>query len=72
MWWFPDNFFCLVCNLEKKYLNNLIHGGSGSTWGYNFYMGTQNGLKLEISWQGILIHPLELKLRRLQAIPMFV
>ena len=25
-----------------------IHGGSGSTCGDNFYMGTQNGSKLEI------------------------
>ena len=31
--------------VEKKYLNNLIHGGYEST---NFYMGTQNGSKLEV------------------------
>ena len=28
-------------------LNNVIHGGTGSTSGHNFDMGTQNGLKLE-------------------------
>ena len=28
--------------------NNLIHGGFGSTWEDNYYMGTQNGSKLEI------------------------
>ena len=28
---------------KKKDLNNVIHGGTGSTWGHNFYMGTQNG-----------------------------
>ena len=33
---------------KKANLNNLIHGGFGSTWGDNFYMGTQNGSKLEI------------------------
>ena len=26
----------------------IIHGGFGSTWGDNFYMGMQNGSKLEI------------------------
>ena len=34
--------------LEKKNREEEIHGGSGSTWGEFFYMGTQNGLKLEI------------------------
>ena len=34
---------------KKKELNNLIRGAFGSTWGHNyFYMGTQNGSKLEI------------------------
>jgi hypothetical protein len=37
-----------------------------STWGYNF---TQNGLKLENWWRGILIHTLELKLWHLEVIP---
>ena len=42
-------FFCLVYPLleKKKNLKNVIHGGFGSTWGHNFYMGTQNGSKLE-------------------------
>ena len=40
-----------------------MFGGSGSTWGDNFYMGTQNGSKLEIRPWGILIHTLKLKLR---------
>ena len=38
-------FFLLKCvsSLEtKENFNSLIHGG---TWGYNFYMGTQNGSK---------------------------
>ena len=46
-------FFCLVCTvacytLSRKKKNMKIHGGFGSTWGDNFYMGTQNGSKLEI------------------------
>ena len=48
-------FFSAQCSsrLEKKKdsINNLIHGGGGgvgNTWGHNFYMGTQNGSKLEI------------------------
>ena len=42
--------FILVCgcSLKKKELNNLIRGALGSTWGHNFYMGMQNGSKLEI------------------------
>ena len=32
---------------KKKELNNLIRGAFGNTWGHNFYMGTQNGSKLE-------------------------
>ena len=46
-------FFCSECGLlvihqvEKKQ-NIIIRGGTGSTWGDTFYMGTQNGLKLEI------------------------
>ena len=35
-------------SIKKANLNNVIHGGFGSTWGHNFYMGTQNGSKLEI------------------------
>ena len=54
-------FFCLVL-LEKKI--NVIHGGFGSTWEHNFYMacmGTQNGSKLEIRLERILIHAFELR-----------
>ena len=43
--------------------------GVGSTWGDNFYMGTQNGSKLEIWRRGILIHTLELKLRPFEVTP---
>ena len=41
---FLDNFFLLSvhASLKKENLNNLIHGGFGSTWGDNFYMGMQN------------------------------
>ena len=47
---FLDNYFLLSvhASLKKANLNKyLIHGGFGSTWD-NFYMGTQNGSKLEI------------------------
>ena len=45
-----DFFFLLsvLVSLKKKNLNNVIHGGVESTWRDNFYMGTQNGSKLEI------------------------
>jgi hypothetical protein len=44
MWWFPDNFFCLVCGppcytlytlsrKKKESLGLKFHGGIGSTWG---------------------------------------
>ena len=62
MWPFSNNFFffCLVLRSpcytlsytlrkkEKKNREEEIHGGSGSTWGEIFHMGTQNGSKLEI------------------------
>ena len=35
-------FFCLVCGFLKKKGKKIIRGGTGSTWGHNFYMGTQN------------------------------
>ena len=39
----------LACyQLSRKKQNKLIHGGFGSIWGDNFYMGMQNGSKLEI------------------------
>ena len=43
-------FFGLVSGLleKKNKIKIIIHGGFGSTWGDNFYMGTQNGSKLEI------------------------
>ena len=50
----------------------LIHGGIGSTWEHNFYMGTQNGSKNEISHEKFLIHALELKLWPLKFIHMFI
>ena len=46
-----------------------MFGGFGSTWGDNFYMGTQNGSKLEVWPWGILIHTLELKLRPFEVAP---
>ena len=51
---FLDNFFLLSVHASllathyAKKLNIIIHGGTGSTWGDIFYMGTQNGSKLEI------------------------
>ena len=52
--WFSGQFFLLSvhtslkkANLDNK-INNLIHGGFGSTWGDDFYMGTQNRSKLGI------------------------
>ena len=57
MWFSGQLFFRLVCTLacytltlsrKKVNLNNVIHGGFASTLGDNFYMGMQNGLKLEI------------------------
>ena len=61
-------FFCLVYRLacytlSRKKKTKLIRGGTGNTWGCNFYMGTQNGSKNEIWHDKILIHALELKLR---------
>ena len=75
MWWFSDNFFFLLSvwspyyTLRRKKVRKIIHEGFGSTWGYNFHMGTQNGSKLEIWPWGILIHVLELKLRPFKVFP---
>ena len=71
---FGHFFFCLVFRspcyqLSRKKQNKLIHGGVGSIWGDNFYMGTQNGSKLEIWPWRILIHILELKLRPFEVSP---
>ena len=41
----------------------------GSTWGDNFYMGTQNGSKLGIWPERILIHTLELKIWHFKVFP---
>ena len=44
-------FFLLsvsACLKKKRIYIILMFGGLGSTWGDNFYMGTQNGSKLEI------------------------
>ena len=46
--------------------------GIGSTWGDNFYMGTQNGSKHESWHEKILIHALELKLWPFEVFHMFV
>ena len=54
---------------RKKKKKKKIHGGFRSTWGDNFFMGTQNGSKLEIWPWGILIHTLELKLQPFEVIP---
>ena len=55
--------------LSRKKQNIIIRGGTGSIWGDNFYMGTQNGSKLEILPWGILIHALELKLWPFKVFP---
>ena len=62
-----QNSFVLVCGwlVEKS----IIYGAFGSTWGYNFYMSTQNGSKLEIWSKRIMIHALELKLWHLEVFP---
>ena len=64
-------FFCLEYRLawKKSKLNNLIHGGFGSTWGHNFCTGMQNGSKLEIWPERILIYSLELKLQPFEVFP---
>ena len=50
--WFSGQFFFLLsvhASLKKQiYINNLIHGGFATTWGDNFYIGTQNVSNLEI------------------------
>ena len=46
-----------------------MFGGIGSTWGDNFYMGTQNGSKHEIGHEKISIDTLELKLRPFEVSP---
>ena len=49
--WLSGHFFLLSVHaslLQSSYTRIKIHGGFGSTWGDNFYMGTQNGSKLEI------------------------
>ena len=59
--WFPRRR-----NKSKNYTlsrKDLIRGASG---GYNLYMGMQNGSKLEIWHERILIHVLELKLWHLE------
>ena len=47
-------------------MNIIIRGGGrgfGSTWGCNFYMGTQNGSKLDLTCiGGLLIHTFELEI----------
>ena len=60
-------FFCLGWWLEEinytlSRIINLICGPLGSTSGHIFYMSTQNGSKLEVWPDRILIHALELKL----------
>ena len=37
--------------LSRKKNNKIIRGGTGSSWGHNFYMGTQNGSKHKIWWR---------------------
>ena len=46
-----------------------MFGGIESTWGDNFYTGTQNGSKYKIWHEKILIHALELKLRPFEVTP---
>ena len=40
-------FFLLSVSARLKKTITIICGGIGSTWGRNFYMGTQNGSKLD-------------------------
>ena len=63
---------CLVCGqITQVEINKplIIHGWFGNAWGDNFYMGTQNGSKLEILPEKILIHTLELKLWPFKVFP---
>ena len=41
--------YTLHTNTEKLH---LIRGGTGSTWGHNFYMGSRNKRKLELEVDG--------------------
>ena len=52
--------------VEKR---KLIPSMLGSTWGDNFYMGMQNGSKLEIWPERNLIHTLELKIWHFKVFP---
>ena len=75
LWWFLDFFFLLSVSTswkKRKFLNNLIHGGCGSTWGHNFYMSTQNGSKLEIWPERIFDPRFRIKVTALSSFPMFV
>ena len=63
---FGQFFFCFVF---WSPWNIKIHGGFRSTWGDNFYMGTQNESKLEIWPDRILIHAFESKLRPFEVFP---
>ena len=43
---FLDNFFLLSVHAslkKKRFLQEIMFGGIGSTWGDNSYTGTQNG-----------------------------
>ena len=57
--------------LPNPPLKELIRGAIGCTWEHNFYMGTQNGSKRDMT-AGILIHTLELKVTAIRSIPMFI
>ena len=60
----------LVDLLHTKGLRNIVCGGTGSTWGHNFYMGVQIESKLEIWWRRLLIQASELVMA-LWSFPMF-
>ena len=59
-------FFLLSVSVPR---NNLIRGPFGSTSGHTFYMSMQNGSKLEVWPDRILIHALELKLWHFEVFP---
>ena len=49
----------------------IIHGGIESTWGRNFYMGTQNRSNLRFDGRDFDSHHIQLKLWHLEVFPYF-
>ena len=46
------NYTLSSYTLSRKKYKKIIHGRFGSTWGHNFYTGTQNRSKLDINFDG--------------------